>query len=104
MDHLISFNKTIFLVAQASLRCIAAYSLHQKKVYTCGKAKYSKSRVAREKQLNGGFGAPLLFIWLPSVLSARLDKSVYFLLGETVSWGGNRFSQNPNTLKFQAME
>ena len=27
---------------------------------------------------------PLLFIWPPSVLSSRLGKSVYFLLGETV--------------------
>ncbi len=84
-----------------------AYSLHQKKVYTCGKAKYSKSRGARGKV--GGRQHPplswsklkmrlgpvwtnsmvglahlLLFILPPSVLSTRLDKSVYFLLGETV--------------------
>ena len=32
-------------------------------------------------QPNGGLAHPLLFIWPPSVLSTRLDKSVYFLLG-----------------------
>ncbi len=26
---------------------------------------------------------PLLSVWAPSILSAWLDKSVYFLLGET---------------------
>ena len=51
------------------------YSLHQKKVYTCDKAMYSILRGARGK---------VLFIWPPSVLSTQLDKSVYFLLVETV--------------------
>ncbi len=31
-----------------------------------------------------GLAHSLLFIWPPSVLSTRLDRSVYFLLGETV--------------------
>ncbi len=34
-------------------------------------------------QLNGGFGAPPTFHLVP--LSFEFDKSVYFLLGETVS-------------------
>ena len=33
-----------------------------------------------------GLAHLLLFIWPPSVLSTRLVKSVYFLLGETVGW------------------
>ena len=61
------------------------YSLHRKKVYTCGKAKYSKSKGARGKvggvphhffefqneawpsfdQLKGGFGAPPTFHLVP---------------------------------------
>ncbi len=28
---------------------------------------------------------PLPFIWPPSILSTKLEKSVYFLLGETVN-------------------
>ncbi len=32
-------------------------------------------------QLNGGFVAPLPFIWPPSILSTQPNKSVYFLLG-----------------------
>ncbi len=69
------------------------YSLHRNKVYTCGKAKYSKPRAARGNeawpsldQLNGGFGALSTFHLAPPppVLSARLEKSVYFLFGETV--------------------
>ncbi len=31
----------------------------------------------------------LAFIWPPSILSTQLDKSVYFLLGETVPNMGN---------------
>ncbi len=57
------------------------YSLHRKKVYTCGKAKYSKPRRARG---NVGGATHLPFIWPPSIFSTHLDKSVYFLLGETV--------------------
>ena len=52
------------------LRIPDSYSLHRKKVYTCGKAKYSKP---------GG-----VFHLALSILSTQLDKSVYFLLGETV--------------------
>ncbi len=51
--------------------------------------RYSKCRGARGKV--GGepchpssVADPLLSIWPPSVLSTRHDKSVYFLLGETV--------------------
>ena len=65
------------------------YSLHQKKGYTCGKAKYSRTRVTRGKE--GGVPHPQLS-WSkvdflsgpPHILSTWLDKSVYFLLGETV--------------------
>ncbi len=64
------------------------YSLHRKKVHTCGKAKYSKSRGTRGKVMKDaamvGLVHLLLFIWPPSVLSTRLNKSVYFRLGETV--------------------
>ncbi len=77
----------------------AQYSLRRK--YTCSKAKYSQSRGAKGKvggvphpplswpsldQLNGGFGASPTFHLPPppSVLSTWLNKSVYFLLGETV--------------------
>ncbi len=52
------------------------YSLHRKKVYTCGKAKYSKSR-----GLEDGFGAPPTFHLAPSVLSTQIDRSVYFFGG-----------------------
>ncbi len=38
-------------------------------------------------ELSGGFGAPPTFhLAPPSVLSTRFDKSVYFLLGGTVSY------------------
>ena len=36
-------------MVSSSFRSLEVYSLHQKKVYTCGKAKYSKSRGARGK-------------------------------------------------------
>ncbi len=118
---------------------ILLYSLHRKKVYTCGKGKYSKSRGARGKvwgvphphrvgpsswsKLDQaslwnykrcrhknkkseatshekyrkiqsipfwtnsmvGFSAPLLFIWHPSVLSTRLNKSSSTV--KTISYG-----------------
>ena len=62
-------------------------------VYTCGKAKYSKSRWAIGK-VGGAAHPPLSWsapptfhLALLSVVSTRLDKSVYFLLGETVNTG-----------------
>ncbi len=83
----------------------------QKKVYTCVKGKYSKARgpvvktgpslifkfqemATQEQNVSWWYVSislnlecvahPLLFIWPSSVFSTRLDKSVYFLLGETV--------------------
>ncbi len=55
------------------------YSLHQKKVYTFGKAKYSKSRGTREKVGDATPRCPHLSACPPSVLSTQFDKSVYFL-------------------------
>ena len=58
-----------------------SYSLHQNKIYTCGKANYSKTGWTKGK---AGVAHALLSIWTSSVLSTRLDKSVYFLLVENV--------------------
>ena len=56
----------------------------KEKVYTCQMlkilAKYSKTSRTRGKVWTN----PLLSIWTPSVLSTRFNKSVYFLLVETV--------------------
>ena len=46
-----------------------------------------------------GLAHPQLFIWPPSVLSGQLDKSVYFLLGETVR-GHIWFSQMVKHTKY----
>ncbi len=44
-----------------------------------------QSQILKDRNPNGvGPKWPLLFIWPPSILSTRLDKSVYFLMGETV--------------------
>ena len=64
----------------------ACYSLHRKKVYTCGKAKYSKPRQATGK----GWGCDTTTIGAPPTCHlAPLNVyfvylCVYFLLGETV--------------------
>ncbi len=63
------------------------YSLHQKKVYTCGKAKYSKSRGLEEKLAY--FGPTQWWVWhTPNFLSGQPQFWVlgyeYFLLAETV--------------------
>ncbi len=66
-------------------------SLHQKKVYTSVKGKYSKAKgTTRGKAIifcefqNECVGQSLFFTCPPSVLSTPLDKGVYFLFGETV--------------------
>ncbi len=72
LDNLVQFS----LTAGKSV-----YSLHQKKVHTSAKAERSKARGTKRKVR----GAPhLLSMSPPSVLSTRLDKSVYFLSWETV--------------------
>ncbi len=95
----------VYLNFNISKRHSTCYSLHRKKVYTCDKAKFSKLRGARGKVEGAphpplswskmrlgpvwtnsmvGLAHPLLFIWPPWVLSTWLDKSVYFLLRESV--------------------
>ena len=68
------------------------YRWHQKKVYTCVKAKYSKSMGTRGKVGGGPQSPTQCYVWCPttfplalSVLSTRLNKSVDFLLGEAVN-------------------
>ncbi len=95
---------------QTSICCIKKYSLHRKKVYTCGKAKYSKSRGARGKvggaphpplswfefqndswpsldQLNGGFGAPPTFhVALLSFEYSARQKCILSFGGDCIYW------------------
>ncbi len=56
------YNGTTHILPSFQYPC---YSLHQKKVYTCGSAKYSKLRGARGKVGDGGYGAPPIFLMTP---------------------------------------
>ncbi len=73
--------------------CNTLYNLHQKKVYTCGKAKYSKLRGAKEKQGDAshpplswsnsvvGLAHSLLFIWPPQFWVLGSTKVYTFFWG-----------------------
>ncbi len=59
------------------------HTVFTKKVYTCVKCKYSRAKWTRGK-VGGVCGTAPTFHLAPSVLSTRLDKTGYSLLGETV--------------------